>query len=50
MRIIGIRNKSTSTDHTFFFSIESNDLNELRIARDKVVELLRCEFVSKWHD
>ena len=50
MRIVGIRNKSASSKNVFFFSVESSDMNELKEARDKVKELLGCEYVDKWHD
>ena len=50
MKIIGIRNKSASSENTFFFSIESTNMKELKEARDKVKDLLGCEYVDKWHD
>jgi len=50
MKIVGIRNKSASVDHAYFFSVESDDLNELKGARDKVRKILRCEYVDRWHD
>lgn len=50
MKIIGIRNKSATKDHMFFFSVESSDLNELKTASRKVQDLLGCEHVPKWHD
>ena len=51
MKIIGIRNKSVADRPTFFFSVESTDMNELKEARDKVQELLgNVEYVDKWHD
>jgi len=50
MKIIGIRNKSVADRPTFFFSVESTDLNELKEARDKVRDLLGVEYDPKWHD
>lgn len=50
MKILGIRKKSVADRPTFFFSVESSDLNELKQASKKVQELLGCEYNERWHD
>jgi len=55
LSIIGIRSKSTSNSPTYFFSVESENLNTLKVA-EKVVKQslwvhgLECSFERRYHD
>jgi len=55
LSLVGIRSKTTTNKPTYFFSIESCDLANLRIARDIVMQSLwvhnmECDFDRRYHD
>lgn len=55
LSIVGIRSKSTSNSPVYFFSVESKNLDDLKLAKNIVAQSLyvhniECEFVRRYHD